>query len=498
MIKKNFEALLQIQEKMKSFSFEYSGIDFWPFLRMVIGYKENLKVPQISAQEIQKYKTKHTFKQKLGLSLLFFRQYRAIKKVSFKRIKSIDALEGADILYFSHVLHMKMRDGEEVNVWTSPILKILQKHYSFRQQTLIITEDGSRGEINEALQYINKRYFRTRGIEYFFSALGIDRFGINEMNGMKELIAELEQSPLGVTITMGTMYERIGLMACKIQFFKKLFRAKKPRAIFLYSFYMDSYLAIVYAARSLGIPVIEIQHGLIKPWHFAYSHWNQSERKSIFFLPDYCLTHDEETARLINETSGQHTQAHYIGNFNLIEELRQRKEHTQTLLSKEDPKEEHILVTTSGNDFLPAELSAAIAADSKYIWHIKLHPRYTLDTLYARYKTTFTGSNVRIYYNENVSVYDFFQLCKVHITENSYVAIEAEAAGLKNIIIGDLGRDAFADQIEKGIYYTCLSETDIHDTLSDHTIFEKNKNSSYPDNAEERFLNFYKKTILKK
>ncbi|MCX6181184.1 MAG: hypothetical protein NT150_04570 [Bacteroidetes bacterium] len=406
--------------------------------------------------------------------------------------------EPVDVLFFSSTQAVKKKNGKKINIWTSPIFDILAANFRLKQETIEMYENIDGGEVSQALVKNRNKYYLQKSYKHLLSAFGLKTDSVLEMEGLKDFIGYLENSEFGVTFSAGSLEQRLELLVNNVKFFNKFFSAKKPKVIFTHAFYSDDFLAVVYAARSMGIPVVEIQHGLIRPYSFAYTHWNSRDSASMFFVPDYCLTHDEGTAELINETSGNYMKAFYTGNFNLLEELRERKENpSENILKNENKELRHILVTTTNGELLSEKIITAINKDSQYIWHVKLHPRYSSDALYAQYKSILPGQNVRIYYKENLSVYDFFELCSVHITEFSYVAIEAQVVGLTNIIIGEIGRDIFSDEIEKGIFYSCATEEDIAKVLADYRIFDNDKKNSFQaDQAEQRLLKFFKKEIL--
>ncbi|MCX6181190.1 MAG: hypothetical protein NT150_04600 [Bacteroidetes bacterium] len=499
MINEKFEELLRVQEKIKGYSFSYSNIYLLPYLRIIVGYYENIGIAKVNPEEVIKFAKNISFKEKIGMSFFFFKQYLSAKRRPANETNLLDVFDEVDVLYFSHDKHLKEVKNQKINVWTSPIDQIITNNFSLRSETIQLTDDGRQGELSRRLYNLKKKVYLKRSFKQLLSAFRMNVAAASNVNGFNEFIKALDESKLGVTFSYGEVNERIEYMIESIQFFKELLIAKKPKVVFIYSFYMEKFLAVVYAARSLNIPVVEIQHGLIRPHHFAYTHWDKVGLQNLFFLPNYCLTHDEPTAALINSTAGHHIRAFFVGNFNLIEELKKRIVNPQsTILSKENISDRHILVTTSTTEFLPEELCNTIKNDHDFVWHIKLHPRYTNELGCQQYINTFKGKNVRIYYKEDLSVFDFFELCSVHITEWSYVAIEAEALGLTNIIVGDVGRDLYSDQINQGSFFYSYTEQDIVKILSDYSIFDrKNRKAIAPELAEQRLLRFFKQEILK-
>jgi hypothetical protein len=82
-------------------------------------------------------------------------------------------------------------------------------------------------------------------------------------------------------ISRTLQYRRI-----EIPFFRILLRLIHPKVIVLVTSYGKE--SLIEVAKSLGIPVIELQHGIISPYHPAYSFPNRKMAKSRF--PDFLFT----------------------------------------------------------------------------------------------------------------------------------------------------------------------------------------------------------------
>jgi len=73
-------------------------------------------------------------------------------------------------------------------------------------------------------------------------------------------------------------------------FYRLVFMFHKPLAVFSVVYYEN--IAFIAAAKSLNIPTVELQHGVIYPYHFGYS-YPYSSKNFIGCFPDYiCLLSD--------------------------------------------------------------------------------------------------------------------------------------------------------------------------------------------------------------
>ena len=80
MSRKNFDDLLDIQEKLKNFSFTYANINFWPLFRIVVGYNDNFEKKKLSKKEIEKFNELLSFKQNIGVAFFFYKEYLKLRK----------------------------------------------------------------------------------------------------------------------------------------------------------------------------------------------------------------------------------------------------------------------------------------------------------------------------------------------------------------------------------------------------------------------------------
>ncbi|MFM7023957.1 MAG: hypothetical protein ACKOXB_13380 [Flavobacteriales bacterium] len=489
---KNFKEFLLIQEKLKGHSFAYKGVSLLPFLRMAFCYNDYVGAERISAAEVNQYKQKLGFKQKIGLALYFFSKYLKSPVVAtnyFNHPRKVDNL------FFAIPSHNKVKGEAMNNVWVTPLIKCYQEKRNTEQQLLWnYTEEFS------TYWALDKKYNLATAQNFFLSAFGFKSRLISEIDGFSELFDLLKQSSFGITITMGALQSRIENLLLHIEFYKKVYRAYQPKAVFVYSFYYDANLAAVYAAKAMGIKTIDVQHGLIKFTHYAYTDWKGLKKDELLFLPDYCLTHDEETAEVINN-SEQGMKGYFTGNVNKATEVEFRKTQKaeDSFLIPINPATRNILITAIEH-ILHKDILSVVRNAKQFTWHIKLHPRYTTAEMLQHYQDMFQEvSHVHVYHKEKADLYDFLELCDLHITEMSYSAIEAEEQGLNNIIFGEGGKEQFHHQIAEGKYISCVSAAELEKVLSREESFLKKAktNEQSLEKVNGRLLKFYEEMILK-
>jgi len=184
---------------------------------------------------------------------------------------------------------------------------------------------------------------------------------------------------------------------------------------------------IVHGARILRIPVIELQHGFIYPYHLGYTYPNV-EKGFIDIFPDYLFTFGE----LWNSatTFPVHKQNLIATGFPYFEEQRKKYQNL-------DRKKRDILFisqNTIGRRLLRIAIQVAQRA-LNYTIIFKLHPKQ-----YRNWETRFGDilckmpSNVVIYGEDTPNIYRLFRTSRVQVGVFSTALYEGLGFGLKTII----------------------------------------------------------------
>jgi hypothetical protein len=206
----------------------------------------------------------------------------------------------------------------------------------------------------------------------------------------------------------------------------------RPRIIFLSCYYCRYHPAVVFAAHRAGIPVVEVQHGIINKKHPAY---NVFANVDTAFFPDYLLTFGEyvrdvfdEGNRFIDRQKVIPIGSMYLDYINYeyrasreVEELFEsfRERHDRVVaVSSQDRVEEKLL----------AFLERAAGLDSRilYIFVPRNLKRRDYSTLPFPENIVVVGE---------LNVYQIIREADFHSTVYSTCALEAPALGVPNILI---------------------------------------------------------------
>ena len=478
--KDKFETIIDIQEKTKLYTFEYKGVSLWPFLRIIIGYNEDLQGQKYSKKEIDFF-FKSGFRKELDSFIYSLKISREYKNQTNSVIPHT-CLKSDVLLLSNDFLSAQSPGNLFFNEWMSPLEYCLKKGIAPTIASFFVQGKDDHSfllDVDHHAKYLDLNKHRkahfNKAFGHFIGVCGIKK-QVKDVDGIKELFYLLEQSSLGLTMSIDQLTLRVEMLLLLIKDFVVFFKRNSTKTLMVYAFYSDVMLAAVYAAKSLGITVVDVQHGLIGPYHFAYTKWNGIDKKKLMFLPDYCFTWDAEITDFINESSGTVLKAYYTGNLSMAYKIGIANKRHETYFNEgiENKASLHVLIST-GVKTLPQQIIELINSDKNVFWHLKLHPRYTTNERRAYYQNVIRNQNAKIYSGNDMDLHELFALCQIHITEESTVAIEAEQFGLKNIIVTETGKDMFENYIQDGrfLYCNCENIKSLTDLVHDQKKYVK-------------------------
>ncbi len=200
-----------------------------------------------------------------------------------------------------------------------------------------------------------------------------------------------------------------------------LYKLYKPKAVFITCFYNRE--AKIRAAKELGIPVIEIQHGIIGPNHYAYNHKVMSRD----YYPDYLLSFVEyEYASSSEDFIFEKDRVYPVGNYYI--DYINSKEISNPLRKLTNKYKRSVAVTlqsTVEEETVEFVVEAA-ELDPDIIYF--LLPRPAKDDFGMH-----LPSNVKII--NSLNFYKMMACVDYHSTVYSTCAIEAPSLGVQNILI---------------------------------------------------------------
>lgn len=253
---------------------------------------------------------------------------------------------------------------------------------------------------------------------------------------------------------------------------------------FVCTYYSSSAMAFIMAARSLGIPVYDIQHGVQSEQHIAYRAWHNFDGRLPGSLPDGFWCWDNTSAAQLQRWCSHYDGPKVVVGGNVWFEYVLTSTHVAVVKPSDGVT---VMVSLQPlPDPLPSILLQAMAGSPPEVfWLVRLHPAMSevlVEKLKA--KLIFAGCrNFHIDGNEPLPL----QLARtdLHVTAYSSVVIEASSVGVLSVLLDRRGLVIFRHAVVSGqaIYVKSAREL-----LSLVAIANRPNTSYLPDRNIEKAL----------
>lgn len=223
------------------------------------------------------------------------------------------------------------------------------------------------------------------------------------------------------------------------------FKWKKTERFFCTTAYINC--AKVKAAKTLGIQVVEFQHGIINKSHYAY---NVPKAIDSSFYPDYLLTFGEQEKEVFSAENYYIAQNRVlpIGSF-YIDYLLEKSSNINPEIKRLKNKYKNIIAFSCQDamEELWIPFFKEISENDKENAYI-LMPRHKKAKDYAA--CNFSNN---VYFMPQLNTYQIMAQADIHSTINSTTAIESLALGTPNILlnVNDLAKKYLSKTLQ---YYT--------------------------------------------
>ena len=220
----------------------------------------------------------------------------------------------------------------------------------------------------------------------------------------------------------------------------------RPEVLVLTVSYDGFPRAFLYAARERNIPVIELQHGIIHPFHWGYVCFLPPSFRGRSLLPDRLLVWGEAFRDVIVQSGGAFPPEgiRVVGYPRLAEYIARSRDREAVRVRVRQllrVPEQDLLVTIScqpvSSQFLVTFLLPALVAlpERRVTLCLKPHPM-EVPTAKQVYSLLLRHPNVRMVTDRQVDLYDLLVASDLHATVASTVLLESLCLGTPSVLIG--------------------------------------------------------------
>lgn len=442
--------LLRLESSYPVDQWVVNGIKVWPYLRikLFIDLLKYSKQKPISNLKNTNFKPpKKTIKKQL---------FQVFKDL-FYLLRFLLKLESKSVIYFGGHFHRTKIDGVYFNRFFDALsynYGLSDNHYTFEflkiynrnfYQSSILDLTSSINAYN-TLQKIKSKILRQRKVVSKVSLDGYEEF-LKDVSQLNRFIVLDSYSELSVTRWVKKI---INLQP----FFKIVYKRIQPKYVIYAGYYgYDHLYASIYAANSMGINTVDVQHGPQTNTHMVFSDWNKIPEKGYRLMPKSYWNWDEPSKKNIlkwgasNGIEAKCIGQPYINYFNSTNKVTISKQSYILYSFQAKP----FLLT----DFLSDSILSLIKA-LDYIWILRLHPSSYITKVDVEEFVKSKGLLEKVKIEDAKSSPLPISILKStwHVTHFSGCVIEALMLDTPSIIINDFGQTIYKDYIDqKKVFY---------------------------------------------
>lgn len=479
-------------------SLKYDGICIWPILRSVItnnllnNNNGKAKVTEDSFDNDIRWinehsKNLHNIKNELD-SLKALDNYS-----SESTLKEKNFLYFADSTYRSEII-----EGKHFHKFADSLHYILDEDINILEYT--------------SSEYFTPKYYNAHYIEDIIAISklenSLDILKNNLYNNANKDIENFFEFNIFLNKMNLSLYHSKKAIVRKLNFFmilknnyKKLLKIYNPKIVFLNHFWAENEMALVLAAKELGIKSVDIQHGFTGEDHLFYKEWSKMPVNGYSLFPDFFWTWNHRTENMFNLWV-KRSSVHKVLNGGNIWLSLYKEKFVKNREKKENSNKTILFTLQPIDEFLPDILELTMLKNKDFKWLIRLHPNHPsmkkhksnilekLNTLQQK------SVNIEWENSSKEELYKLLELSDIHITCHSTVAFEALEFGLKTILIHNDAKIRMNKEIEDKVFNYAETEEEIENfLLSSSSVKVKNGYVKTIDSIKEMLKNILENQI---
>lgn len=364
------------------------------------------------------------------------------------QLKSLEAYGGVDFLFWTR--------------WNEYRRQIHGRYYGLSDSYLEMVKDSHRVlkiELDSGLiKTTSPRFYPMEIIRYQQSRIPcpVGRDDIQNFQALRQRVLSL----CSIDMDEGVILEILHNTEQYHLFFLDVLQRIGPRIVSLICYYTCPIaMGLIRACRDLGIPTVELQHGIV-PQSPYYERWTRIPEGGYEYLPDYFYVWGD----LFRDAIAAFRPAgcrHHLPVVGSHEDMRKALQEPGTPREGLDPgflselkrPGKKILVTLEyPADGIPSHLVDAMRTSPRdWLWLLRCHPRFRDQK--QPFIDLLSRNGIDHYEIERATDQPLFALLKsvhAHLTSFSSVCIEALRVGVPSLLYSPVGYEYFKEYVQKG------------------------------------------------
>lgn len=238
-------------------------------------------------------------------------------------------------------------------------------------------------------------------------------------------------------------------------------RASTPSVVLLVCYYETCYLPVISAARALGIPTADLQHGMNGTMHAAYTHFTALPADGYDVLPDWFVTWGAHSSENITRWWTAPTRHKVIvgGRWDLAVVSSSRGPRLDTVTAMPSGTDGcRIVITMQDEPFDSGLLEAMRAAPTSWRWLVRPHPasaRYpqaTAAALTAQLQAA-QVTTAEVIEDDSATLASLLRQADVHVTWASSSWLDAAVFGVPTVFVHPGATEQFSVELAQRVAF---------------------------------------------
>jgi hypothetical protein len=261
---------------------------------------------------------------------------------------------------------------------------------------------------------------------------------------------------VGLELTWDTWVYSLQYVEVLSRVFQRWLEGTACRYLLVDCWYGQESMAATLAARRLGIPAVDIQHGQQASTHFCYASWTRKPREGYETVPEAFWVWGDDDAIALPEESRPGNRVLVGGNLwlNMWKEAREPllRQSVEKACLLSDGWTKTVLVTTQPVADMTPVLDAIRRSPRNWRWLLRLHQRTPDIVQTGRTLAEKAGHpGVDVVNATRQPLFALMQASDVHVTGFSTCGLEALAFGKPTVLFHPTGREAYAKCLDEGV-----------------------------------------------
>lgn len=438
--KQSLEWIKRFESSYDNLNYNICGVDCWPVVRNTL---LSMVLPKSSQQAGTGYNISSVSLMNIARSILTLFSFKKSNVFILSDAKFSESISGLVYLKDAHVLSETARlKGESavVALQNLSVDKAVVGREHCQSVFAILLLAASLGRAICILKFFPSL---SRYVEIIFNEIASAPMVTDSSVSRKALKRQISRNIL------------FCLVASKI--FSLILKRVKPERAYVVCYYSALGMALCASCRKLGIPIVDIQHGVAGGSMRAYAGWHNLPVQGYTTLPDtfFCWTpFDAEAITLWAQRTTRHSAVvtgslwrEYILEHSL---LAAAEKQWSDFFTKIKTYRKVVLITMQSSVIAPLFVDVMRGAGTACCFLIRTHPGFALEKDESYAELTARYPNVYFDQISDMPIQLILRYVNVHLTEWSGAVIDAYFQGVKSIVVSSNALDYFEEYINKG------------------------------------------------